>query len=324
MTHQSASTLTNAQRQALQWLSKLRDKDCTEQDQQAFSDWLTLAPEHLQAYTEVQEFWGQLTGLSALAKPRVNSAYDYVNKAKITRKRRNTTLLIMGIVVGLVFSTPDYFLKLTAKHYQTAKGEHINIQLVDGGYIEVNTDTKLSVTQFLGFRKVWLQRGEAWFNVKHNAEQPFEVLVGNVTIKDIGTQFNVFTDQGRTTVAVEEGEVAINLPKLSETRLNAGQQSSFDQEGFIDVVTEINFKTISAWRAGILIFKQQKLPEVLKQLARYHQVDFELSDPSLNKLTVSGRFSTHDLNEAINTLKNALNINVAVLSLDHTVIRLGK
>lgn len=324
MSTQQPSALSDPQRQALQWLARLRDSACSDREKQDFSDWLALAPEHATAYSEAQQFWEQISGLPDMAGNRLTAARSYIRNAQTARRRRSSTLVIGAIVVGFMLSKPEYFLKLTAEHYQTAKGEHLSIQLADGSSVELNTDSDMRVAGLFGSRKVWLEHGEAWFNIRHNPEQAFEVLAGKGRIRDIGTQFNVMTDNTRTMVAVEEGEVAISLPDREPVSVSAGRQSSFGENGLIDSVTTGDLKAVSAWRNGMLIFKQQNLPEVLRQLSRYHRVDFELLDAKLHDITVSGRFSTTDLNESLNTLTNGLGVKVTRLTPERISIRAGK
>lgn len=318
------AALSEPQRQALRWQARLRDSECSEQDKQDFSEWLAINPEHATAFSEVQQFWEQISDLPNLAGSRLSAARSYVQGAQSQRRRRTSTLVIGAFVVGFMISKPEAVLKLAAQHYQTAKGEHLSIELSDGSSIELNTISNLRVADLFGWRKAWLEQGEAWFNIRHNPDQPFEVLAGNGRIRDIGTQFNVMTGHGKTAVTVEEGEVAISTNDTQPVLVAAGQQNGFDDFGHMDSVTASDSKAAGAWRNGMLIFKQQSLPEVLRQLARYHRVDFELQDPQLEGLTVSGRFSTADLNESLNTLANGLGVKVTRMTPERILIRAGK
>jgi transmembrane sensor len=103
--------------------------------------------------------------------------------------------------------------------------------------------------------------------------------------------------------------VALSIPGQPELSLVAGLQSGFNANGSLQTPGR-NEADVGAWREGILIFKRQPLPEVLRQLARYHRVEFELPDARLQALTVSGRFSTSDLDESLNTLSNGLGVQV--------------
>jgi transmembrane sensor len=308
------NALSEPQRQALRWLSRLRDNACSDQDRHAFEDWLATAPEHAEAYVQAQQFWQQLGGLTDVAGPRLKNARGYAQNAKAARRRRNTVLLAAAIAVGLCALRSEFLLKLTAERYLTAKGEQTAIDMADGSRIELNTDSDLRVARLFGARTVWLERGEAWFNVEHDAAHPFEVVVGNGRIRDIGTRFNVITDRGGATVEVTEGEVALNPSGGAEQTIKAGQQSGFDAEGRLQAVVAGDANAAGSWRQGLLIFKRQTLPEVLRQLTRYHEIEFELADTQLQNLSVSGRFSTDDLNESLNTLANGLGVKITRLS----------
>ncbi|MEC4748522.1 FecR domain-containing protein [Methylomicrobium sp. Wu6] len=308
------NALSEPQRQALRWLSRLRDNACSDQDRHAFEDWLATAPEHAEAYVQAQQFWQQLGGLTDAAGARLKDARGYAQKAQAARRRRNTTLLALALAVSLCVLQPQLALKLTAERYQTAKGEQTAIDLADGSRIELNTDSDLRVARLFGARTVWLERGEAWFDVEHDAAHPFEVVVGNGRIRDVGTRFNVINDLGSTAVEVTEGEVALCPDAGPEQSVKAGQQSGFDAEGRLRPVTAGDANAAGSWRQGLLIFRRQTLPEVLRQLARYHRVEFELPDAKLHTLEVSGRFSTSDLDESLHTLANGLGVKVTRLS----------
>lgn len=314
--------LSEPQRQALRWLSRLQDDACSDRDRQAFEDWLAAAPEHAEAYVQTQQFWQQIGGLTEIAGNRMKDARGHAQKTRAAR-RHNTALLFAAIAVGLCALHPEFILKLTAERYQTAKGEHTAIDLAGGSRIELNTDSDLRVARLFGSRTVWLERGEAWFDVEHDAEHPFEVVVGNGRIRDVGTRFNVIKDLDNTTVAVAEGEVALSPAGAPEQPVKAGEQGGFDAEGRPQPVVAGDADAAGSWRQGLLIFKRQPLQEVLRQLTRYHRVEFELTGVKLQSLSVSGRFSTANLNESLNTLANGLGVTITRLSPTRIVIEAG-
>ncbi|OHX37179.1 iron dicitrate transport regulator FecR [Methylomonas sp. LWB] len=299
----SLASLTESQRQALQWLSRLRG-DADETERRQFEDWLGGSPEHAEAYQQVQQFWQQLGDLPDVAGKQLDAARGFVRHSQLARRRRNAALIAVGFAVALGFQYPEPLQKLAAARYQTDIGQRRTLALADGGRIELNTATRLRIDRF-GARTVWLEQGEAWFSVAHDAEHPFEVRVGAGRIRDVGTQFNVEIDRENTTVAVVEGEVALSVPGKPALALTAGLQAGFSADGNLRAPSVADAAS-GAWRDGTLIFKRQPLPEVLRQLSRYHAVQFKLTDSQLQTVTVSGRFSTSDLNESLSTLQNGL------------------
>ena len=59
--------------------------------------------------------------------------------------------------------------------YATAVGGHKTLTLGDGSEVELNTDTIVRMPKVAGQRQVILDKGEAYFQIKHDAENPFIV-----------------------------------------------------------------------------------------------------------------------------------------------------
>ncbi len=305
-----AVPLSDAQKQAIRWQSRLSAKKCPEKTQQAFDDWLNSAPENAEAFQIIQYFWEQWGDLPSMAGTELDEARHFAKQSQTNRRRGNAALVFFAVAVGLATARPDLALKLTARHYQTAKGDTINIPLSDGSRIHLNTDSDIQVADLFGWRKAWLAKGEAWFTIQHNPEHPFEVFAGKGRIWDIGTQFNVLTEANKTTVTVQEGEVGVATDNTQPLILTAHQQSSFDGLGQLSGKADIKSETIGSWRSGVLIFQNQRLADVLEQLTRYHPVRFTVQDPTIKNLLISGRFSTTDLNETLNTLSLGTNLSI--------------
>jgi transmembrane sensor len=308
-----SASLSAAQKEAIRWQSRLSDKKCSDKVKQDFDHWLASSPENADAFQMIQYFWDQLEDLQSAAEPELKEARCFAKKSQASRRYRNITLTLLLLVFGLVAAQPNLALKTVSRHYQTARGDTVSINLSDGGSIKLNTDSDIRVADIFSWRKAWLEKGEAWFTIHHNSQKPFEVFAGKGHIWDIGTQFNVLNESNKTTVTVQEGEVALGTDNIEELTLTASQQSGFDNQGNVLEKTEISPELIGSWRSGVLIFQNQSLTEVLKQLSRYHQAEFTVLDPGIQGLAISGRFSTTDLNETLNTLASGMNLNIKQL-----------
>ncbi|MCQ8104732.1 FecR domain-containing protein [Methylomonas sp. SURF-2] len=304
------AALSKAQKQAIRWQSRLGERDCPPQVRRDFEQWLASSPENVEAFNTIQYFWDQFGLLSSVGESEIKEARRFAKQAQSGRRIRNVSLLALVALVGLSAFQPDWALKLSSRHYQTARGETTDIELSDGGSIKLNTDSDIRVADLFGWRKAWLKRGEAWFTIHHNPGQPFEVVTTHAQIRDIGTQFNVYSDANKTTVSVLEGEVALASANGEALRLTANQQGSIENSGRAGEKTEINAETTGSWRSGVLIFQNQRLHQVLRELARYHLAEFNVLEPAVANLVISGRFSTTDLNETLNTLSQGMHLNI--------------
>lgn len=304
------SILTDAQKQAIRWHSKINEKGCSLKARQNFESWLALTPENKEAFEMIQLFWNDYAQLSVLGSSELNQARKYAKHAQSINKRRNAGLLLVLLMVGILAIDPDRGLKLVAQHYQTEKGQTYRIELSDGSFVQLNTDSDIRVFDFMGDKKVWMARGEAWFEVHHNPSSEFVVETRQGKINDIGTRFNVLAENYKTTVSVEEGQVEIETKDNRRLNVFENQQAVLDMQGNLTSKANIDLATVVAWRSGILIFQNQSLSEVLQQISRYHQVDFTINDSSLKQKTISGRFSTSNLASTLHTLSVGMNINI--------------
>ena len=94
--------------------------------------------------------------------------------------------------------------------YATELGGHATVPLADGSKIELNTDTKLRAALAEEQRTVWLDRGEAYFEVSKDPNRPFVVMAGDRKVTVLGTKFSVRRDGDRVSVAVAEGKVRVD------------------------------------------------------------------------------------------------------------------
>ena len=93
--------------------------------------------------------------------------------------------------------------------YRTAHGEQSRRVLPDGSVLNLNTDSQVTVHYSRRERVVDLDRGQAFFQVRHEGARAFRVSAGNAQIVDVGTQFDVYRRPGTVLVSVFEGTVAV-------------------------------------------------------------------------------------------------------------------
>ncbi|OKS88632.1 FecR family protein [Mucilaginibacter polytrichastri] len=96
------------------------------------------------------------------------------------------------------------------------------VTLPDGSIIHINKNSSITYASNFNSRRVITLSGEAFFKVKHNEDAPFTVITNDLTIKDVGTAFNVNGKNHRTEVIVESGIVQIGHSSAS-VRLNANE-----------------------------------------------------------------------------------------------------
>lgn len=159
----------------------------------------------------------------------------------------------------------------------TPRGGQFRVVLPDGTAVWLNAATSLRYpTAFDGNERVVMLRGEAYFEVAKNA-RPFRVQIDERTaVEVLGTHFNIhaYSDENQISTTLLEGKVAMtrNDALLRRVVLNPGQQAIADKEQ-LAISKQVNIDQVMAWKNGMFNFEGMDLPAVLRQLARWYDVE---------------------------------------------------
>jgi len=129
-------------------------------------------------------------------------------------------------------------------------------------------------------REVTLE-GEAYFEVIHNAKKPFFVKNGKMLVKVLGTHFNVsaYNDDASIKVTLLQGSVNVKSGNI-EKRIKPGQQADIDTNSSspIHIQTLPDPDLAVAWQNGKFVFKDQDIHAIMRQVARWYNVDVKYQD----------------------------------------------
>ncbi len=161
----------------------------------------------------------------------------------------------------------------------------INITLADGSRVWLNAGSSISYpVAFVGKERNVTITGEAYFEVTHNAVMPFKVSKGEMEVTVLGTHFNVnaYDDEEHIKVTLLEGSVRVVKGDLSGL-LKPGQQAQINSA--INLTNDVDVEAVMAWKNGLFQFKSSDLPSILREAARWYNMDI------VYRGNVSGKFS---------------------------------
>lgn len=287
--------------QAVHWLARIRAGDCTEAERRALDEWLARDERHLAEYRKIEDWLSDARQSAPAVFPELQAARQYRPKSRPPLAiAASLVLLLAGGLWAFNVSQPGDV-------YRTAKGERESIILSDGSRLVLNTDTELEVKYSWRSRTVRLRRGEALFTVAEAERKPFEVVAAGGVIRDLGTSFNVHQQAGTVSVVVLEGSVGVSTRgRKSMTQLTAGERIVYNASGAYSPVEHVDVEATVAWNTGRFVFKRTPLRDVVAQIARYHDVAIDVSDPRLIGLDVSGTFRIADLDGLMAALEMLL------------------
>jgi transmembrane sensor len=165
--------------------------------------------------------------------------------------------------------------KISFNTISTPRGGQYQVILSDGTHVWLNAASSLKYpTQFTGDNREVELSGEAYFEVAHNAKQPFQVISKKQKITVLGTHFNINTydDEPVVKTTLLEGSVRIEGKNINQTRiLKPGQQAILDNFDFN--VQAADLKSTVAWKNGFFRFQDEEIKVIMNQIARWYDVD---------------------------------------------------
>ena len=247
--------------QALEWAVRTGDPAFADWD--AFMLWLEADAAHARAYDAVTAAVSDGAELLATAAP----ANDEVAEPVAPTARR--PWLAGGIAALLVIVMASWLARSAQPDFysvQTAAGETRTVTLEPGTRVELAGGSQL-VFDRKDTRFARLDKGQALFIVRHDADRPFEVVVGEERLVDLGTVFDVRRDANELVVAVSEGAVQFD-PDGADVRIAPGEVLRHAAGSHEYSLSQVPLEQVGEWRAGRLTFAGASLEDVAAQLRR--------------------------------------------------------
>jgi len=221
--------------------------------------------------------------------------------------------LVLGIVAIFVSPRGTSHRTTVPVAYATGRGQRATVRLADGTAVILAPASRLLVHADFGAdnRTVSLS-GEAVFKVTASHEAPFLVQTEHVTTRVLGTAFDVrrYPTDAATQVVVLNGKVAAGATHRTAVTLVGGMVGSFT-DSTATVIDSPNATTLTEWTDGRLRFRETPVGEVLAQLGRWYDVDFQLADSTLihEKVTVALNHSA--TSDVVQILEDLLSVNAS-------------
>ncbi|WP_293708797.1 MULTISPECIES: FecR family protein [unclassified Stenotrophomonas] len=296
---------------AADWLARLLSPECNATDHAAFEDWLAVSPQNVLDYAEAEHIH-QLTGILK-ADPRLREMTPApASHVSIARRKRTVhrsfawaAALLLAVCGGLWLLT-DSRTTSSPTEYATEVGKQRHLDLPDGSTLLLDTNTRIQVSYQPAKRHVTLLRGQIQANVAHDGNRPFVVTSGIGSIRALGTVFQVKQLDDGTSVALLEGRVIVSTeagPHRDAIELRPMQELTYDAEGKLESPRTIEPDHAESWTQGRLVFKEERLADLIAEFNRYSSDQLVLSQSELGEIKVSGAFNASDQPALLSALR---------------------
>lgn len=174
----------------------------------------------------------------------------------------------------------------------TNRGNQFQIILADGTKVWLNSESSIRYpTQFNGNTREVELTGEAYFEVVKNKQQPFYVNAKGIEVEVLGTHFNVnaYADEPFIKTTLVEGSVKVSR-KDNSVLVSPGEQAMAANSETGIKVLKVDVQQVLAWQQGFFEFTNISLPEIMRQISRWYNIDIKLEDGKYNE-RFGGRIS---------------------------------
>lgn len=223
---------------------------------------------------------------------------------------------------------------------QTPNGVKSAIILPDNSKVTLNANSKISYPRvFSGrYREVYLS-GEAFFDVTKNARQPFIIHTQKLTVKVLGTSFDVkaYPEDSVTEATLIRGSIEVTLkdrpfdklilkPKERLVVLNAtGAELTTPGTRVARIrspkllLTDITYFSAAdsaimetSWVNNKLVFRDESFENLAGRMERWYGVSIQFGNGEVKKYRFTGIFENENVKEVLNALRLTENFNYRI------------
>lgn len=220
------------------------------------------------------------------------------SKLLIFRKYlKYAAILITALFIGFSASEVRYIFPSIAENelaneFYAPEGQISEFTLSDGTRVWLNSGTRIKVpVSFSAKHRILSMEGEAFFQVAKDPLHPFFVNTKELSIKVMGTSFNVsaYASEEKSEITLIDGRVGIkeiNGERLA--KLIPGQQLMYEKATGAKVKREVDIIPYEAWRDGKMIFKDRTLEYISERLERWYNVEIDFNDQKVSHIKFTG------------------------------------
>lgn len=311
----------NVMQAAAAWYVTLSSGEATNQQKQAWQDWLTAHPEHAQAWQKLESVTNQFSAIDSASAMAVLSQPATIKSktAELALLSRRQALKQLSVLVGtgslgwLTYEQKPW--QALMADYATETGKQQQITLQDGTQLILNTHSLVAIHYTAQERNIQLIKGEILVETAHEKNtvyRPLSVITEQGKLTALGTRFSVKIHEVNGEISndlnVYEGAVSVQASNSSSrTIVNAGEFMRFTAAQY-QAKTALDTSS-DAWVKGFIVVDKMPLNTFVAELSRY-KTGVIKCDPSIKQLEISGAYPLHDIDATLASVSKTLNLRI--------------
>jgi transmembrane sensor len=297
--------------------------EASAEERSAVESWLAANEANAKYFGQLQLIWSESKKLSEKIEVDENAAWKRFQERKNTTHETKQSSMVRSmswmriaalllLIAGI--STLAYLLlnKNAPVQMITASSSDkvLSDTLPDGSVVTLNKNSSLIYPdKFKDSERPVTLNGEAFFKITPDKKKPFIIHVNDVTIRVVGTSFNVRTENGRTEVIVETGIVQV-MRKNKLIELRPKEKTIVDQQDSVLVKETEKEQLYNYYRTKEFVCDNTPLWKLVQVLNEAYHANIVIGRDELKTLPISTTFSNESLDQVLEVIRLTFGIAV--------------
>ncbi|KQC01760.1 FecR family protein [Pedobacter sp. Hv1] len=281
--------------------------EATITEQQQVENWISLDPANQKYYNDFKLIIekSELTDADEKDYDALDRLNQRMEKEGLIAKPKSWftwTRTIAAILIVSVSGWLGYTLLNQGKSLITIQTTTATLkqELPDGSIVTLNKNSQLSAN-FSGKTRAIELKGEAFFKVEPDQSKPFIIKVNKITVKVVGTSFNIKSRNNHTIVVVETGIVKVSKSN-QHIELHKGEKIEIDDQDKQLSKQPNNSKLYNYYYSNEIVCNQTRLDELVPILNEKFNVKITITKPTLLELPINTTFKQETLNQILDII----------------------
>ena len=295
--------------------------EATEAELQQVEAWLTLDKGNAALLDKWKQAWKHADAMADFAAIDVDKNWLQV-QSKIQPKKAKQVFLLPKIwrvaaailLIATVAFLGREFMNSSAGEMQTLMAASLNGEaavLPDGSQVWLKEGSSITFPEeFSSEQREVTLKGEGFFEVAHNPEQPFIVKAKQTETRVLGTSFNLNASQEgeRIELVLMTGKVRFSTQE-EVVVLAPGDQVVIDEGGKLSKKENSNGNFL-AWKTGTLVFENTPMKQVMEDIANAYGISYEFENTAFMNCPLTTRFENESIENVLQAIEALFDIEI--------------
>ncbi|WP_207425241.1 FecR family protein [Pedobacter sp. SYSU D00535] len=295
-------------------------KETTAEEEQRVQNWLESDLENQKEFARMELIWSHSKNLASKSTVDENAAWDRFKKRLpqeqpqiVPIKALTVKSIWLKVAAVLVLISGAWFMYqyLNVQSDSLIAAQSVVTEtLPDGSEVTLNKHSEISYA-FSRSRKqrlVTLEKGEVFFKVSPDKEKPFIIKMDKLSVKVVGTSFNIKHTKNQTEVIVETGVVEVSSSQ-QQVRLRKGEKVVFRDQETMEVEKNTD-QLYNYYRTKEFVADNTPLWRVVEVLNEAYQTEIVIENPEIRNLTITTTFKNEPIENILQVIKDTFDISV--------------